>query len=775
MVARDRRRVRARGRQTPRSGHCESACARLKPQAFIIPRWQSEKSYFTGSSGSRRRSDAVMSRAIAPARAGVAGQPQAAADADDVRVERHDQRRRRHARPDAEIERVAPHHPAQEQVQPLAGAAGRRPREEVADARRAPERAGRRRAVRSSASARLRKAVERRADVARRRVVALEKEPLDRSRCDRSSAAAARAARPDPGRASSGGRCRANAGASRARIEPAHVRRPAVAHDREQPFDRLQHARHAAEGERRRAEADDLAIVRPLEPPDDLNRIGRRIRIVEARVQAVERRLQSVTVGDLQPSSPSSPGSAICMIVNVDYDSGMRRDAARMRRARRRCVVLLLVALAAGGVYLYLRQSLPVVDGTIAVAGLVRAGRDRARCRRHPAHLRRQPRPTRSSASATSTRRIACGRWNFSGASATAGCRRSSARRRCRRIGSCARSASAARREPRGQRLPDDARRRSTPTSPASTRSSPRITAARCRRSSRCSASSRALDRRRRPRVGEDDGVGPERELLARAAAARHRGARRRGAHGRAAAAVSARRSEHRARRRRAARRRHRSRAEPHDVRIGCAPTRRLAGAFARGARRGDPAGPRPPARRRRTEALGSNNWVVDGTLTASGKPLLANDPHLATHVPSLWYLAHISAGDFDVIGATLPGAPAVAIGRNRFIAWGETNVAADVEDLYREHLDAIGNDAPNFRAGRSRSQIIPETIVVKGAPPVHARRARLAARSARLRRDQRQQRRVEDRAEAAADRAARVPLDGARRRRHDDRRVPAS
>src|SRR5262249_57184623 len=63
--------------------------------------------------------------------------------------------------------------------------------------------------------------------------------------------------------------------------------------------------------------------------------------------------------------------------------------------------------------------------------------------------------------------------------------------------------------------------------------------------------------------------------------------------------------------------------------------------------------------------ALGSNNWVVDGTLTATGKPLLANDPHLDAQIPSLWYLAHLSAGDFDVIGATPPGAPAVVIGRN--------------------------------------------------------------------------------------------------------------
>src|SRR6185295_557724 len=68
------------------------------------------------------------------------------------------------------------------------------------------------------------------------------------------------------------------------------------------------------------------------------------------------------------------------------------------------------------------------------------------------------------------------------------------------------------------------------------------------------------------------------------------------------------------------------------------------------------------------TEALGSNNWVVDGTRTASGKPLLANDPHLGTRVPSTWYLAHMSAPDFDIIGATLPGAPAVALGRNRSI-----------------------------------------------------------------------------------------------------------
>jgi penicillin G amidase len=116
--------------------------------------------------------------------------------------------------------------------------------------------------------------------------------------------------------------------------------------------------------------------------------------------------------------------------------------------------------------------------------------------------------------------------------------------------------------------------------------------------------------------------------------------------------------------------------------------------------------------------ALGSNNWVVDGTMTASGKPLLANDPHLDAQIPSLWYLAHLSAGDFDVIGATLPGAPAVVLGRNKFIAWGATNVMADVQDLYREHVDRSGRFV-EFRGRVQPVQVVQETIRVKGAPAV--------------------------------------------------------
>jgi penicillin amidase len=117
-------------------------------------------------------------------------------------------------------------------------------------------------------------------------------------------------------------------------------------------------------------------------------------------------------------------------------------------------------------------------------------------------------------------------------------------------------------------------------------------------------------------------------------------------------------------------------------------------------------------------ESLGSNSWVVDGTLTASGKPLLANDPHLGTRLPSIWYLAHISARDYEAIGASMPGTPAIVLGRNRSIAWGATNVAADVEDLYRERLDATGRFA-EFRGRQEALQLIRETIRIKGRMPV--------------------------------------------------------
>jgi len=79
----------------------------------------------------------------------------------------------------------------------------------------------------------------------------------------------------------------------------------------------------------------------------------------------------------------------------------------------------------------------------------------------------------------------------------------------------------------------------------------------------------------------------------------------------------------------------------------------------------------------------GSNNWVVDGSLTASGKPLLANDPHLALSAPGVWYFARMQTGDEMMLGATLPGTPFVTLGRNTHSAWGFTNTGPDTSDLF--------------------------------------------------------------------------------------------
>lgn len=83
-----------------------------------------------------------------------------------------------------------------------------------------------------------------------------------------------------------------------------------------------------------------------------------------------------------------------------------------------------------------------------------------------------------------------------------------------------------------------------------------------------------------------------------------------------------------------------------------------------------------------------SNNWVLAGTRTASGRPLLANDPHLLVEFPSVWYEMHLVAAGLDVIGVTIPGVPFVVIGHNRRIAWGFTNSGADVQDLTLERID---------------------------------------------------------------------------------------
>ena len=83
-----------------------------------------------------------------------------------------------------------------------------------------------------------------------------------------------------------------------------------------------------------------------------------------------------------------------------------------------------------------------------------------------------------------------------------------------------------------------------------------------------------------------------------------------------------------------------------------------------------------------------SNSWVIHGSRTTSGRPILANDPHLAIEMPSVWWEVHVIAGSLNVAGVTIPGIPFVVIGHNARIGWGLTNVGSDVQDFFVEQLD---------------------------------------------------------------------------------------
>jgi penicillin amidase len=113
----------------------------------------------------------------------------------------------------------------------------------------------------------------------------------------------------------------------------------------------------------------------------------------------------------------------------------------------------------------------------------------------------------------------------------------------------------------------------------------------------------------------------------------------------------------------------------------------------------------------------GSNNWVVSGAHTVTGKPLLSNDMHLNHQMPNLWYEAHLQAGDYDVVGVTLPGLPFVIVGHNRRIAWGFTNVGPTVEDLYIENFNDQG--AYQTPAGWQPPEDRAEVIRVKSQPNI--------------------------------------------------------
>jgi penicillin amidase len=113
----------------------------------------------------------------------------------------------------------------------------------------------------------------------------------------------------------------------------------------------------------------------------------------------------------------------------------------------------------------------------------------------------------------------------------------------------------------------------------------------------------------------------------------------------------------------------------------------------------------------------GSNDWVVSGALTVTGKPLLSNDMHLGHQMPNLWYEAHLKSGNLDVAGVTLPGMPYVIVGHNQRIAWGFTNVGPTVADAFIENFNAQG--AYQTPRGWQQPEHRAEVIHIKDKPDV--------------------------------------------------------
>jgi penicillin amidase len=111
----------------------------------------------------------------------------------------------------------------------------------------------------------------------------------------------------------------------------------------------------------------------------------------------------------------------------------------------------------------------------------------------------------------------------------------------------------------------------------------------------------------------------------------------------------------------------------------------------------------------------GSNNWVLSGAHTVSGKPLLSNDMHLPHRVPGVWYEVQLHSGDFNIEGFSLPGLPFISVGHNQRIAWGFTNLNPDVQDLFIENFNAAGEyQTPT---GWQKPEIDHQVIHVKGKP----------------------------------------------------------
>jgi penicillin G amidase len=117
-----------------------------------------------------------------------------------------------------------------------------------------------------------------------------------------------------------------------------------------------------------------------------------------------------------------------------------------------------------------------------------------------------------------------------------------------------------------------------------------------------------------------------------------------------------------------------------------------------------------------RTELqIGSNEWAVAGSRTTTGRPLVANDPHLGLDLPATFYQVHLVAqkDGLDAIGSSIAGAPFVVLGQNRFVTWGETTTGFDVTDTYQERIQALGPDANGLPRFVTFYQNNPEPVTV--------------------------------------------------------------
>lgn len=121
-----------------------------------------------------------------------------------------------------------------------------------------------------------------------------------------------------------------------------------------------------------------------------------------------------------------------------------------------------------------------------------------------------------------------------------------------------------------------------------------------------------------------------------------------------------------------------------------------------------------------RVKGIGSNNWAISRLKSKTGNPILCNDPHLNLTLPSIWMEQHLITPDINTYGVSFPGFPGIMIGFNDYIAWGETNVSHDVEDLF--NIEWVDGTRLRYKSGNAvkMAQTVVKTIKVRNMPDVY-------------------------------------------------------